>query len=383
MSSHFSQTDREEGALARYACRSSQSRGRVHLEDSHRLRTEFQRDRDRIIHSRAFRRLEYKTQVFVNSAGDHFRTRLTHTIEVSGIARTLARCLGLNEDLAETIALAHDLGHTPFGHCGERALNNLLADHGGFDHNSQALKVVDELEQKYPRFPGLNLTWEVRSGLTKHRGAEPPKLDGEPLTPQPILEGQVANVADDLTYLSHDLDDGISAGLLHDDDLEDIAIWSLARQRIVACNLAPGDECYFPFMIRTIIDMLVEDVIEQCVANLASAGAPDPQAAMDNGRRLIEFSDAFRLHGEQMRRFLNEKFYWHPAVDDDNQTAVKWMCALYQHFVEHPDTLGRKAQARIATVGLEIATADYIASMTDRYAIDKYWELVGGNGGME
>src|SRR5271155_2955661 len=207
--------------LAPYAQNSSTSRGRVHPEDQHRFRTAFQRDRDRIVHSRSFRRLEYKTQVFLNGSGDHYRTRMTHTIEVSCIARTLARALGLNEDLAEAISLAHDLGHPPFGHLGEETLDRLMARHGGFRHNAQSLRVVEELELKYPEFNGLNLSWEVREGL--HKPYPPNKL-GDGFI-QPSLEAQAVDMADEIAYICHDLDDGLDSGLIAEDELRDLELW--------------------------------------------------------------------------------------------------------------------------------------------------------------
>src|SRR6185503_18840557 len=224
----------ERHSLAPYAQFSADTRGRKYPEPPPELRTEYQRDRDRVIHSRAFRRLEYKTQVFLNGTGDHLRTRLTHTIEVAAIARNISRALKLNEDLAETIALAHDLGHSPFGHKGEAVLNRLMRGHRGFEHNRQSLRIVEELEQKYPRFPGLNLTWEVREGLAKHRTSyDHPGLREEFAGKSPSLEAQVANVADEITYYSHDLDDGLDSGLLSEKELKkDVRIWREA-DRIV------------------------------------------------------------------------------------------------------------------------------------------------------
>lgn len=364
--------------LAPYALRASASEGRRHATPAHPLRTEFQRDRDRVIHSRAFRRLEYKTQVFVaGSADDHFRTRLTHTIEVAGIARTIARGLALNEDLAETIALAHDLGHPPFGHCGERELNRLLAEHGGFDHNQQALRVVDDLEEKYPGMLGLNLTWETRSGLFKHRRPGL-RLDGRPLPPQPSLEAQVADVADDATYLSHDVDDGISAGLIGEADLSELRIWQLAREALSDQPSKPGDPTYFPIMVRNLIDLSVANIVHASRHQLEQAGISEPNSARQHPDRLVSFSPDFAEHCQELRRFLYKKVYWHPAVDDDNQTAVRLMSELYHYLLTHPEELGRKAKARLQRDGNHRATADHIAGMTDRYAIQEYRRLIGG-----
>ncbi len=371
------QLELESSALAPYALSSAKSRGRRHAVPPHPLRTEFQRDRDRVIHCRAFRRLEYKTQVFVaGTADDHFRTRLTHTIEVAGIARTIARVLGLNEDLAETIALAHDLGHTPFGHCGERELNRLLSDHGGFDHNLQALRVVDELEEKYPGIPGLNLTWETRSGLFKHRH-EGQLLDGEPLPPRPSLEAQVADVADDATYLSHDIDDGINAGLIDESDLGSLEIWQQAHRRLAESGIVPGHPTYYPIMVRNLIDLLVANIIHSSRECIEAAGLSDPIAAQHWPQQLVNFSDDCLRNCQELRKFLYEKVYWHPKVDTDNRVAVEWMRQLYHFLLAHPEELGRKARRRLECTGLPIAVADHIAGMTDRYALLECQRLVG------
>src|SRR5258706_12124066 len=249
--------------LAPYAQKAADSRGRAFEEPKHALRTDFQRDRDRIIHSRAFRRLEYKTQVFLNGTGDHLRTRLTHTMEVAAISRNIARALRLNEDLTETIALAHDLGHSPFGHKGEEALNHLMKDHGGFEHNRQSLRVVELLEQKYPLFPGLNLTWEVREGLVKHFTSydHPAKRKGF-AAKSSSLEAQVANLADEIAYYSHDIDDGLTAGLFSEVQLSrDVRIWREAGQAVRKSYGELPDECRRYFIIRCIIDSEVKDVV--------------------------------------------------------------------------------------------------------------------------
>lgn len=357
--------------MAPYALFSGHSRGRRFPETEHPLRTEFQRDRDRVIHSGAFRRLEYKTQVFVNGADDHFRTRLTHTIEVAGIARTIARSLELNEDLAEATALAHDLGHPPFGHCGETTLDELLQDHGGFDHNRQALKIVDELEEKYPGYNGLNLTWELRSGLLKHRQPNAPLLDGQPLPPQPGLEAQVADIADDLTYYSHDLDDAIRAGLIKGEDVQDLRIWRLAQEEAGAPP-PPDDRCYFPFMVRNIINLMVRDVVESSRQRLDAAGVQQPSEAEALPEPLIAFGAECAPHCAELREFLFQKMYWHRAVMSANDISVKCMRQLYHHLYGRPELLGRKAKGRIERDGLAVAAADYLAGMTDRYAIQLY-----------
>ena len=360
----------EQASLAPYARFSGNSRGRRYPEAPHALRTAYQRDRDRVIHSRAFRRLEYKTQVYVTGTDDHFRTRLTHTIEVAGITRTVARCLRLNEDLAEAIALAHDLGHPPFGHCGERALDELLQGHGGFDHNLQALRVVDLLEEKYPAMPGLNLTWELRAGLLKHRQT-PLTLDGELLPPQAILEAQVADAADDLTYYGHDLDDGLSAGLLDPEKLQTLGLWQAAGER-VRPQLAPDAPHFLPYMVRTLIDLLVGDLVRHSQANLAAAQLTRPEEAEHLAAPLIGFSPAYAAHCRELRRYLFENMYWHPVVLADNETAVTCMRQLYQYYLAHPEALGSNSRLRLQAEPLERVVADYLACMTDRYALEQY-----------
>jgi dGTPase len=367
--------DMECRNLAPWAAKSVYSAGRFHKESGHPRRTIYHRDRDRIIHSRAFRRLEYKTQVFVTGLNDHFRTRLTHTIEVAGIARTVARCLRLNEDLAEAVALAHDLGHPPFGHCGERALNRLLVDHGGFDHNRQALRIVDLLELKYPDYPGLNLSYEVRSGLLKHR-RDTLRLDDCALLPQAPLEAQAADCADGLTYLTHDLDDGFRAGLLSPDKLADLALWQRAMAR--PPQLSPDHPRFVPMAIRALIDLLVEDLVTTSSKRLDATSPGDAVVAQRYSTPLIAFSAEIADESHDLKAFLFEHLYHHPSVDDDNQRAVDWMCQLFQLFVDSPDKLPIRHQQRISDHGLHRAVADHVAAMTDRYAIEQYQRFAGG-----
>src|SRR5690242_19965338 len=278
--------------LAPYAQLSGRSRGRKYQEDPPEWRTQFQRDRDRVIHSRAFRRLEYKTQVFLNGTGDHYRTRLTHTMEVAGISRNIARALRLNEDLTETIALAHDLGHSPFGHKGEAVLDRLMKEHGGFEHNRQSLRIVEELEQKYPLFPGLNLTWEVREGLVKHRTTydEPAARKGFDRA-SPSLEAQVANLADEIAYYSHDLDDGLDAGLLSEKQLRaEVRLWDQATRTIETSYGPLPDECRRYFVIRCITDLQVKDVVTSTETLLDQSGVKTADAVRDQPGSLVEYS---------------------------------------------------------------------------------------------
>ncbi len=369
----------DRGPLAPYAQRAARTRGRVYPEAPHPLRTDFQRDRDRIVHSQAFRRLEYKTQVFVTGSCDHFRTRLTHTIEVAGITRTIARSLGLNEDLAEAIALAHDLGHPPFGHAGERELNRRLEAHGGFDHNRQALKLVDVLEEKYPGFPGLNLTWEMRAGLVKHRDKDS-RLDAEPLPPQLSLEAQVADVADDLTYYAHDLDDGLLAGLIDPDELDELQFWQLVRAHSGAERIGREDEHFIPFMIRNSINLLVEDVIHASLARLNAGKLESPDEAQGLPAPLIGFSEPIAQASGELKEFLFLKIYRHPAVLKDIETAATWTGKLFEYFLAHPADLGRRSRRRLPEVELHVVVGDYLAMMTDRYAFEQFAKFVAESG---
>jgi len=283
---------RERQTLAPYAQFSADTRGRVHTEDPPEWRTHFQRDRDRVIHSRAFRRLEYKTQVFLNGTGDHLRTRLTHTMEVAAISRNIARALRINEDLTETIALAHDLGHSPFGHTGESALNKLMKGHGGFEHNRQSLRVVELLEQKYPGFSGLNLTWEVREGLAKHQTDfdSPSHCHGFKAR-NSSLEAQVANLADEITYYSHDLDDGLEYGLLDEKRLQrEVTIWAQATRKIRKQYGELPDECRRYFIIRCLIDEQVKDVVQTTERLIADAGVKSADDVRLYHRPLVQYS---------------------------------------------------------------------------------------------
>ena len=365
----------ESTDLMPYAAHNRDSRGRRIPEPDHPFRTAFQRDRDRILHSRAFRRLEYKTQVFLNDAGDHYRTRLTHTIEVAAVARTIARCLRLNEDLTETISLAHDLGHTPFGHAGERALDKIMTPFGGFDHNGQALKVVDELEIKYPSYDGLNLTWEVRTGLVKHRRNEdgsPILLDGEELPPQPGLEAQIADVADDLTYYGHDVDDGLDSGLLTLDMLEEVELWRLAAAEAAERGLSSSGERFAAFTVRCLIDLMVRDVIRTSAAAIEQAAPEKAEDVYSLPGKLIRFSPGFQKLTDTLRDFLYHNLYFNPVLKRLNEMSFRNMRTLFSFYVNNPLEMGETARRRIVKTGVEQAAADYIAGMTDRFASKEY-----------
>ncbi|MDG2213600.1 MAG: deoxyguanosinetriphosphate triphosphohydrolase, partial [Verrucomicrobiota bacterium] len=304
----------ERQSLAPFAQLSSNSRGRKYNEIPHEWRTDFQRDRDRIIHSRAFRRLEYKTQVFLNGSGDHLRTRLTHTMEVAAISRNIARALGLNEDLAEAIALAHDLGHSPFGHKGEHSLNNLMKDHGGFEHNRQSLRIVETLEQKYPHHDGLNLTWETREGLAKHYTSyDHPSKREDFVAKSSSLEAQVANLADEITYYSHDLDDGLASELLDEEDLKkNVQIWGETADQINKEHGELDPEPRLYAIIRLLINSQVHDVVETSNRLITEAEVQSADEVRLHDGPLIQYSDKRRAANLELREYLYENLYYNP-----------------------------------------------------------------------
>ena len=311
---------------APYAVRISQSAGRLHPEPPHPYRSDFQRDRDRIIHSRRFRRLEYKTQVFVNGTADHYRTRLTHTFEMTAVSRTLARALGANEDLAGCISLAHDIGHSPFGHVGEEALNDLMKDHGGFDHNLQSVRWVEVLERRYPNIDGLNLTWEVRAGLRKHQAHLPDEmLDGRPIGPYQQIEAQIADIADiadDITYQAHDVDDGLDAGLLSENQLAELGLWRLAQEQVERQfgRLNPGDRRLLT--VRGLLNVQVEDILDESRTRIAAE-------VMEAPERMVAFSPEMELLQDETRSFLFKNMYFHPEVADENRASARMMSRLF------------------------------------------------------
>jgi dGTPase len=369
----------ERQALAPYAQLSSESRGRKHREIPPEWRTQYQRDRDRVIHSRAFRRLEYKTQVFLNGTGDHLRTRLTHTMEVAAITRNITRALRLNEDLAETIALAHDLGHSPFGHKGETVLNRLMKNHGGFEHNQQSLRIVELLEQKYPRFSGLNLTWEVREGLVKHYTAydHPSKRAGFDARSS-SLEAQVANLADEITYYSHDLDDGLDSGLLSETQLKrEVEIWRQATQMVEKEYGHLPDECRRYFIIRCIIDMQVTDVVHTTERKIVAARVNSADDVRLQPGPLVQYSPERRRQNRQLRHFLYRNLYFNPVVNEPHVRARRILEELFEHYLEHPKELGTLTRKRARSDGWHRVICDYLAGMTDRYALLEHQRLFG------
>ncbi len=363
--------------LAPYALHSSCSRGRVHAEAEHSFRLAFQRDRDRIIHSTAFRRLEYKTQVFVNHEGDYYRTRLTHSIEAAQIARTVARALRLNQDLAEAIALAHDLGHTPFGHAGERTLNQLMAEHGGFEHNSQSLRIVDRLENQYPNFCGLNLTWEVREGIVKHSLPydKPLAADFDPGR-APCLEAQIVDYADEIAYNTHDIDDGLKSGLLTTEQLAEVSLWRDVYADVRRMFPAVEFRIARHQVRRTLIDLLVTDLISTIETRLRSLSLNTLAAIRAHGRPIATFSDGIEAQRLELKDFLMRNLYRHYRVMRMAEKAHRIMSDLFRAYMLEPAQLPPHVVARCSVdESLARVIADYIAGMTDRFALDEHKKL--------
>lgn len=367
----------EDIFLASYAMKSRDTRGRTHKETEHPYRSCYQRDRDRIVHSAAFRRLEYKTQVFVNHEGDYYRTRLTHTVEVSQIARTIASALRLNVDLTEAIALAHDLGHTPFGHSGEEALNELTRNVGGFNHNLQGLRVVDYLEERYPEFPGINLTWEVREGIVKHSSAFDIAVKIKELAPKesPTLETQVVDIADEIAYDNHDLDDGLTSGLIKEDDLENLEIWGQINKNIAEKypKIEYNRKKYL--IIRSLINMQVTDLIAQTEKNISRSKIGSVKDVRKQAKNIVSFSADIAALRKPLRIFLMDKLYHHYRVIRMSTKAKRFIQELFKVYVNNPMQLPTDAQKKISKDGVKRVVCDYIAGMTDRYALDEYEKL--------
>jgi dGTPase len=367
----------ERRVLAPFAQKSGDSRGRTFPEPSHAYRTEFQRDRARIIHSRAFRRLEYKTQVFLNGTGDHLRTRLTHSIEVASISRTIARALSLNEDLAEAIALAHDLGHSPFGHSGEEMLAECMRGHGGFDHNRQSLRVVELLEGAYPNFPGLNLTFEVREGLQKHEDSYDWPGAADEKYNCPALEAQIANLADEITYYSHDLDDAVDFEILSSGQLEESSVWRQSQESVISRYPDVREPELHKIIIRDIIDVQVRDVVTTSAAAIADSGVEGADEVRWQPVPLIFYSEELLQANRELRRFLYKNVYYHPRVAEVNRQACEMLRSVFEAYVVAPDLLGDAAAKRIEGEGLHRTICDYIAGMTDRYLLEEHARLNG------
>jgi dGTPase len=381
----FEPAPRESG-LAAWACRAGASRGRRIAEPPAPTRTDYQRDRDRIVHSSAFRRLVYKTQVFLNHEGDLFRTRLTHSLEVAQLGRSIASRLGLSEDLVEAIALAHDLGHTPFGHAGQDALNACMAGHGGFEHNLQSLRVVDKLEQRYPEWDGLNLCFETREGILKrcplalarHWEEEEPGGVGRRflLGHQPSLEAQLTNLADEIAYNAHDMDDGVRSGLLQLRQLREVPLFERFHEATLADHpgvAARGERRLLAEILRRMLSTQVYDVIDTTGARLAEA-RPDSADAVRQLPPLVGFSPAMREASAQMKRFLHRALYRHPQVMSTTDAAKQVIADLFTLYQDRP---GELPADHVGTVDPARSLADYIAGMTDRFAIREHRRLTG------
>ncbi|MHB1203189.1 MAG: deoxyguanosinetriphosphate triphosphohydrolase [Acidithiobacillus sp.] len=377
-------------ALAPYAAHASSSRGRRYPEDPPPGRSPFQRDRDRVIHSTAFRRLEYKTQVFVNHEGDLYRTRLTHTLEVGQVARAIARQLRLDEDLVEAIALAHDLGHTPFGHAGQDALNECMAPFGGFEHNIQSLRVVDELEQRYGDFPGLNLTFETREGILKHCSKTKAAKLGDVgerflLGAQPSLEAQVSNLADEIAYNNHDIDDGLRAGLLILDALLDVPLYGRIFTAVKERYPHAGPTVLRHETGRRLIHHFITDLVETTQQRIAAAQPTSSDDVRAAARPLVAHSDAMADEITTLKRFLHQQLYRHPRVHRQAEKAKRLVRRLFSTLLGDPRLLPGKYQRRMQCGGSDEAAharvvADYIAGMTDRFAIAEYDRLFDPHG---
>lgn len=372
---------------ASYAAHPSHSRGRRYAESVPLYRSEFQRDRDRIIHSKAFRRLEYKTQVFVNHEGDLYRTRLTHSLEVAQIARTVARSMGLNEDLTEAIALAHDLGHTPFGHAGQDALNHCMKPYGGFEHNLQSLRVVDLLEDAYAEFPGLNLTFETREGILKHCSNQDAQHLGDVgerflAKTQPSLEAQLTNIADEIAYNNHDIDDGLRSGLISLEQLEQVPLFAKTYELVRQQYPTVARRRLIHEILRRLIAQMVVDLIETSLSAIQAAGVISQDDVRQQTKPLMRYSDELREQKNELKRFLRENLYFHPTVYRMTWRAQRIIESLFNAFMQDVRLLPPKHQQAVQQLvalegeaGQSRAIADYIAGMTDRYAMSQYGAL--------
>jgi dGTPase len=375
------QEQRERDCLAPYAVLSQNSRGRAYREDECPYRTAFQRDRDRIIHSKAFRRLEYKTQVFAYYEGDHYRTRLTHTLEVAQIGRSIAQYLGANEELTHAIALAHDLGHTPFGHAGEEALHELMREHGGFEHNTHSLRVVDRLEERYPEFPGLNLTYETRCGIVRHSTpydhAPAQGLDDFMASPQPSLEAQIVSLADETAYNCHDIEDGLRSGFFDEKDLESLAIWNAVTD-IIRKRHPDLDKDTFRYQcIRGLIDLFIRNLIAETDGRLVKGSFSDPVEITDSSYPVVALSPELQKWKEELNHFLYSRFYTHHKILRMQYKASRLLNDLFREYIARPSQLPPSAHKRLSVqeFSQQRVVCDYIAGMTDRFAMTEHRKL--------
>ncbi len=369
--------NRESDLLAPYAMHGKDTKGRKYLETEPKYRSVYQRDRDRIIHSTAFRKLEYKTQVFVNHEGDYYRTRLTHTMEVSQIARSIARVMSLNEDLVEAIALSHDIGHPPFGHAGEESLRMLMKDNGGFDHNLQGLRVVEELEQRYPDFPGLNLTWEVREGINKHTTMFDMAKQLKEFEPgsSPTMETQVVDVADEIAYDNHDIDDGLTSGLIEEKGLLELKLWKDAARFVKKGRKVLPDKIRKHQIVRRLIDIQIEDLLHASEKNIKFNNIKNVADVRKHKKRLVTFSDSMQKKRKELRAFLMDNLYKNFRVIRMSDKARRFIIDLFKVYLEKPEQLPPSDHKKINKGNIHRVICDYIAGMTDRYALDEYKKL--------
>lgn len=366
----------ESSVLAPYALKSVDSRGRQYPEPKSKSRTDFERDRDRIIHTTAFRRLEYKTQVFVYYEGDHYRTRLTHTLEVAQLGQSLARGLGGNPYLTEAICLAHDLGHPPFGHAGENMLDQLMKGHGGFNHNTQSYRIVTELEHRYANYKGLNLTYETREGMIKHETAYD-KSDAIGYEPEKraSLEAQIANLADEIAYNAHDLDDGLRAELFSPNDLDELAIWQELKEKVAWENGREFTALVRHQIIRELIGLSVTDVTHHTAANLNNYAIDSPEKIQTHFENVVGYSPAFKARMQELKDFLLQRMYRHYRLMRMQIKAERFISGLFQEYVKEPKMLPDTVREKLTEAPLHRVVTDYIAGMTDRFALDEWQKL--------
>lgn len=368
--------EHERLTVAPYGSKSAETKGRAYPETESPTRTAFQRDRDRIIHTKAFRRLEYKTQVFVFFEGDHYRTRLTHTLEVAQLGRSLGRGLGANEDLTEAICLAHDLGHPPFGHAGEHSLNHLMEGHGGFNHNTHSYHIVTELEERYPYFPGLNLTYETREGMIKHETSYD-KSDARDYEPEKrgSIEAQIANLADEIAYNAHDLEDGLRAGLFVPADLAHLTIWQRLTDQIGWNSQQPFTDLVRHHLIRELIGLTILDVLQHSDQMISKHQIDSVEKFQTHSTNLVSYSDSIKQEVRDLKSFLFQNMYRHYRLVRMQTKAERFVTELFRAYVKEPKMLPTKTQERLANKPVESVVANYIAGMTDRYALNEWEKL--------
>jgi len=367
----------EHEKLVSYACFSTLSKGKQYQEEKSINRTDFQRDRDRVLHSTAFRRMEYKTQVFVNHEGDHYRTRLTHTLEVSQIARTVARILKINEDLTEALVLSHDIGHTPFGHAGERVMKDLMEAHGGFEHNKQSLRLVEKLEHPYPHFPGLNLSFEIREGIVKHSAHWKKENVPPEFLPnlQPCLEAQMIDFVDEIAYNNHDVDDGLSSHMFGYEDLEKVTIWSESVEKVRKKFAKEPIDALKRLVISAMITTLVDDLVQTTLKNLEGKKIKTLDDIRTAGISLASYSEPMRKKSLELKSFLRSNLYDHPRVIRMEEKAKRVIQDLFSAYQKRPEQLPKEFLARNKDQTKERMICDYIAGMTDRFAIEEHQKL--------